>query len=321
METNEERVAEVLLYAQNKGDEAACETFGVKDDTLRRYKDIYKKKYGADILDQSAALRKINENYTPAELQAIARGGRVQPSEHKVPIINFKGETCKFAFFADPHSGSIYFVEKFWNKAIELCIEEKVKFIALGGDVTEGVDMSKGGHLYDLTHIGYKDQRNYGITLLKKWPGDWEVIDGNHDRWYQKRNNAGAIIVEDICEHVPKADFLGQDEGHINVKGVDICLFHGEDGSSYAISYRPQKIVEAYTGGEKPQVLLIAHGHKQGYFFYRHVHVLSGGAMCRQSKYMRSHRLANHMGFHIIEMTIRDGQVCRFKPEWIPSYM
>ena len=318
---SDERVAEILLYALNKGDEAARETFDIKDDTLRRYNDLYKKKHGTSVLDSSAALRKIGENYTPAELQAIAKGGRVQPTNFKVPIINFEGDTTKFAFFSDPHTSSIYFIEEFWDKAIEWCIKEGVQFIVLGGDVTEGMDTTKDGHIYELTHLGYKAQRDYGVEQLKKWPGIWKVIDGNHDRWYQKRNNAGAIIVEDICERVKGADFIGQDEGHINLQGIDICVFHGEDGSSYAVSYRAQKIVEMYTGGEKPHMLLLGHAHKELSFFYRHVCVVSGGAMCKQSKHMRRHRLANHMGFHIIDVTIRDGQICRFKKEWFPSYM
>jgi len=318
---SDERVAEILLYALNKGDEAARETFDIKDDTLRRYKDLYKKKHGTSVLDSSAALRKIGENYTPAELQAIAKGGRVQPTQFKVPIINFEGDTCRFAFLSDPHMGSVSFVEEFWDKAIEWCITSGVKFIVLGGDVTEGMDMSKEGHLYDLAIIGYKAQRDYAVEQMNKWPGAWKVIDGNHDRWYQKRNNTGAIIVEDICDRVTGAEFLGQNEGHINLQGVDVVPFHGEDGSSYAISYRVQKKVESYTGGEKPQILLLGHCHKQGYFFYRHVHAVSGGAMCKQSRHMRARGLANHMGFHTIDATIRDGQVVRFGIEWFPSYM
>jgi len=318
---SDERIAEILLYANLKGDEETCKVFDLKDDTLRRYRNIYKKKHGVSVLEGSAALRKIAENYTTAELQAIAKGGRVQPTQHKVPIINFKGDTCKFAFFTDPHIGSVSFVEEFWDKAIELCIEEKIKFIVLGGDVTEGMDMSKDGHIYDLTHLGYEDQRDYAIEQMMKWPGIWKVIDGNHDRWYEIRNNAGAIIVGDICKNIPKADFLGKNQGNINLQGVSITVFHGRDGSSYAISYRMQKKVESFTGGEKPQILLLGHCHKQGYNFYRHVHTLSGGAMSKQSRHMKENGLANHMGFHIIKTTIRDSMVCRFGIEWMPSYM
>jgi len=40
---SDERIAEVLLYAHRKGDKQTCETFNLKEDTLRRYKNIYKK--------------------------------------------------------------------------------------------------------------------------------------------------------------------------------------------------------------------------------------------------------------------------------------
>jgi len=45
---SEERVAEIVLYANRKGDKETCETFNLKEDTLRRYKDLYNKKYEAE---------------------------------------------------------------------------------------------------------------------------------------------------------------------------------------------------------------------------------------------------------------------------------
>jgi predicted phosphodiesterase len=127
--------------------------------------------------------------------------------------------------------------------------------------------------------------------------------------------------VGDICDTVPNAEYIGRDEGDIEVGGIVIRVFHGEDGSSYAVSYRLQKLIESFTGGTKPNVLLVGHAHKQGYFFDRHIHTVSGGAMCTQSRWMRSKRMANHSGYHFITIKVDDAGVQEFQVTFRPFYV
>ena len=91
--------------------------------------------------------------------------------------------------------------------------------------------------------------------------------------------------------------------------------------NSYAVSYRLQKLIESFTGGTKPNVLLVGHAHKQGYFFDRHIHTVSGGAMCTQSRWMRSKRMANHAGYHFITIKVGDGGVQSFTVTFTPFYV
>jgi len=81
-----------------------------------------------------------------------------------------------------------------------------------------------------------------------------------------------------------------------------------------------QKIIEAFTGGEKPNVLLTAHTHKALYLFDRNIHAVSTGSIQRQSGFMRYKRLAAHTGFWIIGGKIRDGEIVQFTPTWYPFY-
>lgn len=139
--------------------------------------------------------------------------------------------------------------------------------------------------------------------------------------WYMKKGDIGANIVKDICEKLPNAHYLGMHEGDVTVGNCKIKLWHGEDGSSYSTSYRLQKIVESFSGGEKPAILLCSHTHKQGYFFERNIQVVSLGSMQKQSAWMRYKRLAAHVGFFIIKMSIdREGHVLWFEPRWYPFY-
>jgi len=98
-------------------------------------------------------------------------------------------------------------------------------------------------------------------------------------------------------------------------------LVHPGGGSSYAISYTEQKIVESYSGGEKPDILLVGHYHKAEYSYVRGVHIVQTGTTEDQSPFMRKKRLAAHLGGWIIEFSVDiNGAITRFKQEFIPFY-
>jgi len=177
---------------------------------------------------------------------------------------------------------------------------------------------NRPNHIYELNKIGYKAQKEYAIELLSEWKKPLYLVAGNHDSYYVM--HGGAYIVEDICEVIDNAVYVGESMGDIEINDIKFNLWHGIDGSSYATSYRVQKLIEAFTGGEKPQILLCGHTHKQGYFFERNIHAFSGGALSRQSKFMKGKKLANHSGFWIIEMNVKDKEILSVKSEWFPFY-
>jgi len=265
---------------------------------------------------------KISDTFSKKELQAILTSGKFHevPQVPSYPEINFKGKTVKFGVLTDTHIGSIFFHEEWLKAAFKMFREEGCKVVTHSGDVTEGLS-NRPGHVYELTHIGYDQQKKYAIDLFKEYNKTnlpMYMIDGNHDRWYIKSN--GALIVKDIVKELDFAHFLGHDSGDFKVNGAKIRLWHGEDGSSYATSYRLQKLVESITGGFKPDLIIAGHTHKQCYIFERHIQVVSGGAMCAQSSWMKSKRLANHAGFHIVTITTNKKGIARCNVEWLPFY-
>jgi predicted phosphodiesterase len=313
-DVSEKRVEEILDFYAKYGEAKTLQDFNIKQDTLARYIRKYKKTHHDFKLTKT--LLDIKAKYTEQELNRLAKGHSLNLAVQNKINIDFSGEKVKMCFMTDLHAGGIYFNEENFDKALKVADEENVDMFVLSGDITEGMS-NRPGHVYELTHIGYDQQKEYAVHLLSKFNKKCYCIDGNHDRWYIKSN--GAIIVKDICKETGH-EFLGHDEGDIVINNSIIKLWHGLDGSSYATSYRVQKLIEALTGGEKPNVLLCGHTHKQGYFFERHVHAISGGAMSRQSSWMRGKKLANHYGFHIIELTINNHGVARCKVEWFPFY-
>jgi predicted phosphodiesterase len=321
MPYSKEKIIQIGEYFQKHGEEKTLTDFNLKSETLnrllRKYKNI------DDKFEINNTLKKIAERYSETDLKAIANGGRLVPGQTKVPIIKFDGDIFKIGYFTDSHIGSIYFKEHYFNQMLEVFKKEKIDMVVHSGDVTHGMNHHQD-LIYELTHIGYDAQKEYGGKILSQLEWPFKCINGNHDRWFIKGN--GANIVKDICsdlKHIYKkdAEWLGHDEGDISLGGKAVLkLWHGEDGNSYAVSYRLQKIVEAFTGGEKPHILLTGHTHKQGYFMTRFIHVVSGGAMSIQSHWMRSKKIENHTGFWVIEIHVNKNGVSRFKPEWFPFY-
>lgn len=269
-------------------------------------------------LNKNQTLKKIQERYSDKELKAIAEGGRIVPGYAKVPVIDFDGQRIRFGAFGDTHFGSKDSKIEHFELVIKEFKKERCDFAVHTGDVTEGMN-NRPGHVFELSHLGYAEQKKYAIELLSLWEKPLYMIDGNHDRWFINSN--GAIIVKDIADSLKKAEFLGHDEGDITLKGKTVLkLWHGEDGNSYATSYRIQKIIESFTGGQKPGMLIVGHTHKQIYMFERHIQAFSAGCIQMQTRWMRGKRIQAHPGFWIIDVWVNDSGISKVRSTWYPFY-
>ena len=314
------RARQVFEFAAIHGKEKAKQSFNISAETFNRYMRAVKSEDGRELPERSSILERIAEQYSETELKAIANGGRIVPGAAKVPIVDFSGKHIKVGVMTDLHIGHKRSSRQRVEQAFEEFRKEKVDFIAIAGDVTEGMS-NRAGHVYELDHIGYDAQKTEAIDLLGQWSStDVYMIDGNHDRWYIKSN--GAMIVKDIADVLPNYHFIGHDEGDISLSGkATIKVWHGEDGSSYALSYRLQKILESLSGGEKPNILIAGHVHKMVYIFERNVHALSAGCMQAQTSWMRGKRIAAHVGFCVIDIWVSPGGgVSKFSPIFYPFY-
>jgi predicted phosphodiesterase len=316
---NVERANEIGKYSEENGIEAAMVKFDLSRESVRRYNRAYKTDGGpvVDFDNTSDIFRKLSDRYTKEELERIANGRMINPEQEKIPVVNFDGQEVCFGYCTDTHMGSKYFPQHYWESFLEECYKEDVQGILHSGDLIEGMS-NRPDQVYGLTHIGFSAQIEYATELLNMTEIPIYCIAGNHCLWGLK--NGGLDPVKEIAKSVPHMDYLGHHEGDIEINGTTWRLWHGEDGSSYATSYRVQKVIESFTGGEKPNALFLGHVHKMGYFFDRNIHAVSGGALSRQSSWMRSKRLANHDGFWIIRATIADKEIKRFSPTWYPFY-
>jgi predicted MPP superfamily phosphohydrolase len=228
-----------------------------------------------------------------------------------VETVILKGSnSIKFAVLSDLHLGSKFTSDSFMKKAIEYINNLDLDFVALPGDVTEGMS-NRDGHVYELTHIGYQAQKNYAVSLLSEIRHQMFAISGNHDGWFFK--SIGARIVQDICDSIPNATYLGDDFATLRVpNGPDIGLWHGFDGAAYAKSYRLQKIIESIDVECRPQLLLAGHDHKYVSLFSGGVYGLGCGSMQSQSNWMKGKRLEANVGFILGELNFEGKRIIGF---------
>jgi predicted phosphodiesterase len=308
------RLKEIVEYSTIHGTEETVEAYAISEESLNRLKRAYRQKFG----DTTTVLSKIRDKFSDEELASLLTMDTSKKPKSEA-LLTFEGEDFKLLALSDTHIGSMYFDDDFLLAAMAEGRKQGCTAMLHGGDVVEGMS-TRPGQIYELTQVGYAAQRNKAVELLKQWERPLYFILGNHDLWTNTKSGVGTDLGEDLALRIPQSTYLGIHEGTVKVNGATFMLWHGEDGSSYASSYRVQKIIEAFTGGEKPNVLLTAHTHKALYLFDRNIHAVSTGSIQRQSGFMRYKRLAAHTGFWIIGGKIRDGEIVQFTPTWYPFY-
>ena len=252
-----------------------------------------------------------------------AESGR--QSQH---FFNYKnGNKFKFGVIADTHLCSKYTNYNVLNTMYDIFEAEGVEKVYLPGNYIDG---EAKFNMSDLHVYGFENQVNFFVKHFPKRDGvSTYYIDGDdHEGWYAQRAmiNVGQRV-EDTAKRYGREDlhYLGYMEADVCVPAKKGCtkirIQHPGGGSAYTLSYVPQKIVESLSGGEKPQILLLGHYHKAGYFFMRNIHIVLAACTENQTPFMRKKRLAAHLGGWICEVTQGDdGSVIGFTQTFYPFY-
>lgn len=267
-------------------------------------------------------LTKVIEKSNLSEKEAVALINSFNKSRKpiKPPKVYISDDSFSFGYFSDAHIGHKQFRADLFTYMVKLFKQRKPDFILNAGDNLEGMS-GRPGHVYELDYVGFRQQINRCIELYKQLDEfDHYGIDGNHDQWYFKKNDGGVIVGEELQKALKNYHHLGQDEGDLVVNKIKIKLFHGGDGTAYATSYKLQKLVESFSGGMKPHIVLSGHYHKALYMFSRGVHGLECGTLCGQTSWMRGKKIPAHMGFGFVTVFTNKRGVERFVHEFVPWY-
>ena len=306
-----ERVHEVVAYALENGEEACLAAFNIPRDTYTRYLREYKKHYGED----AELLLALKRRFSAEELSALVKGQSVISREHVTPKLSFNAEEITFGIMSDTHIGSIFTDEELIRQAIAEMQKQKCSFMIHAGDSVEGM-MNRPNSIYELSHVGYKAQRDATVELFSAYTDPIYMVGGNHNASFDTKFGVGMDITEDICARLPNAIYLGSLDGGFELNGARVGVFHGNDGSSFALSYREQRILDAMSPDEVPDLFVTGHVHKAFYMKYRGAHVICGGTLQHQTPFMRGKKLVAHVGWWVVKVGIVNGKIAWIAPRW-----
>jgi len=233
----------------------------------------------------------------------------------------------RFGYLTDNHAASKYERLDVLNALYDYYEEIGIKTVLHTGNWIDG---EARFNKQEIKVHGLDGQVRHFLNTYPKREGiQTKFIDGDdHEGWYLQREGImpgkyAAMIANN--EGRTDLEYMGYMEADILIPAENgqtrIRLLHPGGGSSYAVSYTAQKIVESYTSGEKPDILLVGHYHKAEYLYNRGVHIVQGGCVCDQSPFMRKKRLAAHLGGWVLEFsTDSNGAITKFKTEFIPFY-
>lgn len=233
--------------------------------------------------------------------------------------LNPSGEVIKYGVYGDRHVGSKYYDHSACMRFAEEANKWGVQFMLDPGDSVDGSFNMHRGMWREQSHLGFDAQLEELVRTTPDLGVPLFHINGNHD--YSWLKTEGVDLGVHYAQNGKNVTHLGTSNAVLEVGKTKIQLLHPGGGSSYALSYKPQKIVESYEGGTKPDVLHINHYHKMGQFFYRNVHVFLDGTFQSQTPFMQELGLAAHKGSWLIEIEPdKNGGVANIVTKFVPFY-
>ena len=246
-------------------------------------------------------------------------------SGRAITITSKPDNTFVFGAFGDLHAASKY---TRWDVREDLIRRaEKAKAQAIL-DTGNWIDGEARFNRYDLVAVGLGAQCQ---MLADRHPKTkipiYAVAGDDHEGWYAQREGVdiGRYAQNVMRDAGHDWTDLGYMEAHIKLvnfnsrKSCVVAVVHPGGGSAYATSYRPQKIIESYEGGEKPAVAFYGHYHKIEAGNVRNVWYAQTGCAQDQTPFMRKKSLEAHVGGVIatLEQDPRTGAIVGFEPRMI----
>jgi biotin operon repressor len=185
-----------------------------------------------------------------------------------IEITSRKDNTFCFLASGDLHAGSKYSRYDVREDLIRRAEDRGAQAIL---DTGNWIDGEARFNKHDLEAVGLDAQIK---MLAARHPKTklpvYAVAGDDHEGWYEDREgiNIGWYCEKTMREAGHNWTNLGYMEAHIRLVNANsgktqvIAVVHPGGGSAYAMSYRPQKIIESYEGGEKPAVAVYGHYHK-----------------------------------------------------------
>jgi len=297
-ELNKERTIKELCYATGYN---KLELLGTIEELRLEGYDIVQARFGDEV--------------------AYTTNKEASPTYYEFKHYQDVDKVIKIGVVTDTHIGSRYWQKTFLKIAYDDFAKEGVNNVYHVGDVTDGMYTQRAGNIYEIYAYGFDQQLNEVINAYPKVEGITTFfITGNHDATHVM--NGGANIGTAIERSRPDMKYLGHEYAKIWLTDkVDIDLVHPRDGTSYALSYKMQKRIDAMHGGMKPKIMVVGHYHKNFSMLYRNIWSFGLASFQAQSPFMRGLGLVSDVGYMILEIKVnKHGDIIECTPRYKVLY-
>lgn len=233
------------------------------------------------------------------------------PTGRAFEYIGRPDSTFVFGCASDQHLGSKYERLDVLNGLYDWFAARGVDRVFNSGNWIDGED-EKNKH--DIAVHGLEPQIDYFVKTYPQRPAlkTYAVWGEDHEGWFARRESIDVgRFAERRMRDAGRDDWvdLGFMEAKIDLVNpstgakTSMLVMHPGGGTAYALSYRPQKLVESLQGGQKPSVILIGHYHKISVNLIRNVWALQVGCQQDQTPFMRKIPTEPHIGGMIVTIT------------------
>lgn len=219
----------------------------------------------------------------------------------------------KFAIVSDTHLGSSAYNAESLNKFYDLCVDENITTILHAGDLVDGIKIYRGQE-FEQDYYGFDSQTDFAIKNYPYRKGIYTyAILGNHDYSFISHSDCDPLRL--ICNEREDIVYLDKYFGEIILGDFLIALHHPDGGGAYALSYKPQKILETLT--EYYDAYIVGHYHSAlSLYNYHSLWSCLAGSFQNETMYARRKGLRNVIGGYIVEMERHDTHTV-VNPKWI----
>jgi predicted phosphodiesterase len=236
--------------------------------------------------------------------------------ENKKIRIPVKGDRFVFGVVSDTHLGSKYVQLSFLKWTYQYFKKMGAKFVLHAGDIVDGGRVYRAQEYETYAH-GFSQQLD---DVVRNYPNNLPTYfcSGNHDLSFYE--SGGGDICKEVAARRSDMNYLGQLGAFVYFGHLKVYLVHCLGSPPYAISYRGQKLVEAMSTENKPNLMIVGHHHQAYQFFIRNVHVLGGGSFQGQTPFLRRMAIFPVIGGYLCEVLQDRKGIARFRFEFLPCY-
>lgn len=303
----------VECYKRTGSKVGVARELGIDERNLRRFVKNHKEEIDRlmEVGSENPIFSMLREAMLSSEeIQEAKPEEKINPKEYLVPAESRIDHTTdevrlKIGIISDTHLCSkeqqLTYLNDFYRRAYDAGVRD----VYHAGDMLAGVDVYPG-HSNDLIRFTEDEQIDYAVEYYPKIEGiTTHVCSGNHDLVFVKRKGGDPLRL--ISLHRPDINYLGQFSAWVKLQeGCLMYLLHPDGGSAYSDSYRLQKLIESFEGGNKPNIAVMGHFHRRCYISSRNVHGFLAACFEGQTDFLRRKAVQPVIGGTILDIQFTD---------------